>query len=72
MKVERCGLDRVEHWIEPTLPSVITIPVVKGGKEFVIYLSVLPLKKGSYITTDRELQAVAKEIANKLEIEPAE
>ena len=67
MKVERCGLGRVEHNIKPLMSSVVTIPIEKDGKEFVLYVSVpfmdLP-------QTDKELQYAAKEIADKLELEP--
>jgi hypothetical protein len=62
MKIDRCGLDRVEHWIIPTLPSVVTIPVENN---VVIYV----VSRGQ---SDKELQAVAKKIADKLEIEPEE
>ncbi len=81
MKIDRCGLDRVEHWIRPTLPSVVTIPVEKDGREFAIYVCSLDLLSNKTAQSlpgyrgeerDKELQAVAKEIANKLEIEPAE
>ena len=66
MKVERCGLDRIEHLIRPPMSSSITIPVESNGKEFVIYISV-PM----YLPpTDKELQDVAKEIADKLEAKP--
>jgi hypothetical protein len=68
MKVERTGLGTVERWIKPALPSVITIPVKdNNGKQFVIYLSVPPIDD---FATDKELQDVAEEIADKLEAKP--
>jgi len=82
MKVERSGLGKVERWIKPALPSVITIPVKdSNGKQFVIYVSVLPFSP--LIDEDpsdqlfereqlleKELQDAAKEIADKLEAKP--
>ena len=76
MKVEKCGLDIIEHWIKPSLPSVITIPIVSKGKHFVIYVSSLVSVedvadnfKGASESLS-ELQDIAKEIADKLEAKP--
>ncbi len=76
MKVEKCGLDTIEHWIRPALPSVITIPIISKGKPFVIYVSSLVSEedvndnfKGASESL-LELQNIAKEIANKLEAKP--
>jgi len=72
MKTDRCGLDRIEHWILATLPSVVTIPIKKDDKEFVIYVSVpLSVPTTKNFPTDKELQDVSKEIADRLEFEPA-
>jgi len=68
MKVERIGLDRIEHFIKPTMPRVVTIPVEKDGKHFVIYVSILPFMEEGVL--DKELQDVAKEIVDKLEAKP--
>ena len=38
MKTDRCGLDRIEHWILATLPSVVTIPIKKVGSNLSLLL----------------------------------
>jgi hypothetical protein len=68
MKIERRGLDKVEHWIKPVLLRAITIPLKdNNGKEFVLYVSIPPI---DFAPDDKELQDVAKEIADKLEAKP--
>jgi hypothetical protein len=67
MKVERCGLDRIEHHIQPPMPSVVTIPIEKDGRKFVIYVSVSPFLQELREEWEKGLKVVAKDIADKLE-----
>jgi hypothetical protein len=74
VKVDRSGINVVESWIKPCLPSTVTIPVEKDGKHFMIYVSAAP--RGIFgeifilCPSNLELMSLAKEIADRLEIEP--
>jgi len=67
MKVDRSGINYVESWVKPCLPSTVTIPVEKDGKHFVVYVSVSVFPS---LPSDAELISLAGEIADRLEIEP--
>jgi deoxyribose-phosphate aldolase len=71
-RVERGGLNRLEHSIAPPMRMVITIPVVAEmgarGADIIVYVCTSPFGQRGVETSSMELTAIAKEIADRIDL----
>lgn len=69
-RVSGAGLNRVEHGIAPPMRSAITIPATvemgARGVDVVVYVGTSAFGERGVPTSDRELLAIAREIADRL------